>query len=366
MKNKFILIVLLISFSISFSFSTQAQRKTLSVLNIDAQGMSMTPKQMGNLVRIEIEKLDTFEVMDRYDVAYLIEKHDLKIDNCYGKICLVETGQILEADKMLSGSVELYGETIIMTLRIVDVASSTIERTHIREFLNMQKEMQSMVRITLNEMLDRPVEPYLIQRLTKKFDYENALNNPNASKVNLSGPRMGATFFTGNIAEFMSAPEQEGGYDVIPVMFQFGYQFEVQYLNQGNFQALFEFIPLVTGLDQGLVIPSLTIFNGMRDNLRGWELAFGPTFNVVRKADGYYDPDGKWNIASDWDGLTENPYPILNRTDSRGDYTLSTGFVFAVGKTFKSGKLNIPINLYVIPSKEGVRGGISFGYNAKK
>ena len=47
---------------------------------------------MGNLVRMELDKLQKYEVVDRYDVAYLIEKNDLKIDNCFGKICLLEIG----------------------------------------------------------------------------------------------------------------------------------------------------------------------------------------------------------------------------------------------------------------------------------
>ena len=51
--------------------------------------------------------------------------------------------------------------------------------------------------------------------------------------------------------------------------------------------------------------------------------------------------------------------------DSRGDYALNTGFVFAVGRTFKSGKLNIPVNLFFIPSKHGSRAGISVGFNGK-
>src|ERR1044071_10264347 len=60
------------------------------VLNFDAKNVGYDPTQMGNLVRLELEKLDTFDVMDRYDVQYLVDKNELKINNCYGKICLVE------------------------------------------------------------------------------------------------------------------------------------------------------------------------------------------------------------------------------------------------------------------------------------
>jgi hypothetical protein len=52
--------------------------------------------------------------------------------------------------------------------------------------------------------------------------------------------------------------------------------------------------------------------------------------------------------------------------DSRGDAELTGAIVLACGKTVKSGKLNIPINVWgVIPNNDGFRVGISFGYNSK-
>jgi hypothetical protein len=45
--------------------------------------------------------------------------------------------------------------------------------------------------------------------------------------------------------------------------------------------------------------------------------------------------------------------------------TFTTGFLFAAGKTLKSGKLNLPVNLYLVPGKYGVRFGVSMGWNGK-
>ena len=348
-----------------FSFSATAQKANLTVLNIDVQGIEYSPKQMGNLLRIEADKLDTFEVMDRYDVAYMIDKHQLNIDNCYGKICLVETGKIIGADKMLSGSVERYGETIIINLRLIDVATETTEKSQVMEFLNLPHEIQNMLKMTLNEMFSRPNDMDLLMRLTKKFNYESSVTNPNATKTNLSGPRMGYTLYTGNTAEIFKAKQDVGGFDAFPAMFQFGYQLEAQYLNEGNFQALFEFIPMITGLDQSMIIPSLTIMNGLRNNKNGFEFAFGPSIAIAKLTDGYYDNQNLWHQEYEWILGEPNPYPIETRLDSRGDHKITSSFVFGIGRTFKSGKLNIPVNAYVIPSKEGFRYGISFGYNAK-
>lgn len=361
---------------IAAPFLTDAQnksggnRKTVTVLNVDSKGLSLDPAQMGNLARLELDKIDTFEVMDRYDASYLIDKNKLNIANCYGKLCLVEIGSVLKSDKMFSGSVELYGEAIIVTMRLVDVASATVEKTQVKEFLNIPKEVQKMIGITIREMFGRKSDEILLNSLTKPFNYENAINNPYRTRLDLSGPRMGLTVFTGEPATILSAHRSEGGYDAMPAMFQFGYQFEQQYLNEGNFQALFEFIPLISGLDQGMFIPSLTIMNGIRNNQNGWEFAFGPTLSVVRKAD-VYNVDGHWHLESEWKEVDSTntpvpiPYFVERRFDSRGELSLNSGFVFAFGRTFKSGKLNIPVNAYIIPSRNGMRFGASFGFNAK-
>jgi hypothetical protein len=358
------------------SFTMQAQevnikkagnKQTVTVLNIDTKGLNIDPVQLGNMVRIELEKLDTFEVMDRYDVSYVVEKNKLNINNCYGKICLVEVGSLINSNKMFTGSVELLGETVVATFRQIDVKTSTIEKTQVDEYLNLPKELQSMIKISISKMYGKHVDEPLLTYLTKKNTFENSVGNPNRSSVNLSGPRSGFAYFTGATGERLQAPKSEGGFGSYPVMFQFGYQCEVQYLNEGNYQALFEFLPTITGFNQNVFIPSVTIMNGFRNNKHGWEIAFGPTFGLITKANGYFDSNNSWHLESDWkDEVNANPYQIESRIDSRGSYELQAGFIVAVGKTFKSGKLNIPVNIYVVPNKDGIRMGASFGFNAKR
>jgi hypothetical protein len=109
--------------------------------------------------------------------------------------------------------------------------------------------------------------------------------------------------------------------------------------------------------------------NGFRNNKNGWEIAFGPTFGLVSKANGYYDSNNDWHLASEWsdpDSSNPNPNKIEKQIDSRGVAELQAGFIVAIGKTFKSGKLNIPVNFYIVPNKEGLRMGASFGFNAKR
>jgi hypothetical protein len=364
----FLFTILIIVFSNSLF---AGKRETVTVLNIDTHGLNYTPEQLGNLVRLELEKLDTFEVMDRYDVVYLVKKNSLDITDCYGKIGLVEVGKSLNSQKMLSGSVDLYGETIILSLRLVDIKTETIEKSFVKEFLNLPKEIQSMVRVSIREMYGLPNDNILLAQLTKVNNYESMVNTNQTDRLNLSGPRMGAAFFTGPFQRILLDDKENGGFELFPVMYQIGYQFEAMYLNEGNFQALFEFIPMITGIDQGLFLPSITIMNGLRHNLLGLEFAIGPNFSLSRQAEvfvnGKNNDKNSYKLKSDLtlEELQNSNYKYFMKADSRGDYHFSSSFVFAVGKTFKSGKMNFPVNIYFIPKKDGWQMGLSFGFNAK-
>ncbi|MEY5047313.1 MAG: hypothetical protein RLZZ175_672 [Bacteroidota bacterium] len=358
--------ILMLGLSVGCAFASFAQKSKVTVLNVDSKGINLDASQVGNLVRLELDKLDTFEVMDRYDVKYVIDKNKINIDNCYGKLCLVETGKLINADKMFTGSVELYGKTIIVTLKMIDVKKEVVEKTEIIEFLALPEEIQSMLNITVRRMFGQKEDLVLIEKLTKKNNFESAINTPNSYSLKLGGPRMGFVAFTGNQARLLSKSKDNGGYDAFPMMFQFGYQFEKQYLNEGNFQALFEFIPMVTGLDQGQFFPSFSILNGLRSNVSGWEFAFGPTFSFDKKAE-VFEYNGVTYVKDDFSKSPAVSNPVYTtQSDSRGSVRLNSNFIIALGKTFKSGKMNIPVNCFFIPAKDGLKFGVSFGYNARK
>ena len=117
-------------------------RDKVGVLYIDTKGFTLDAVQMGQLTRVELDKLGIYEVLDKYDVEYVAEKEQLKLDNCYGKICLVEVGRKLGADKMLTGSVELISEKIIVSMRLIDVGTQSVEKSQVMEFLNLRPQIQ--------------------------------------------------------------------------------------------------------------------------------------------------------------------------------------------------------------------------------
>ncbi|MFN5920495.1 MAG: hypothetical protein ACK45I_04245, partial [Bacteroidota bacterium] len=162
-----ILLLTLAVCTVQFAFSQTKTRPVVGVLNIETKGLTLDPQQMGNLVRMELEKLDTFSVVDKYDVIALAEKKQLVIAGCYGKSCLVQVGSAIGAQYMLTGSVEQYTQTIVVTLRMIDVEKDMIVKSSVMEFLNLPIEIQQMVSVSVRKMFGYSNAEDLVTKLTK-------------------------------------------------------------------------------------------------------------------------------------------------------------------------------------------------------
>ena len=336
-----------------------AQAKpTIAVLNIDSKGMVQDAEAMGYMVRLELEKTGVYAVMDRYEVADKLSANKEKADACFATSCLVAAGRHLGVSKMLSGNVERFGEKIVITMRLIDVASGTIEKSEATEYLNLP-EIQKMISISVAKIAGLQPDPMLTSVL---LDYNTPIENANTSFTN-NGPRMGFSYTIGDAAKRLQAGKDQGGFGMYPAIFQFGWQQEISYISAGNFQALVEFVPAIGGLESGLLIPSMTVLQGFRVGKMGLEFALGPTFRLVQVADVYNAADGTWRLASD--GNPDNRR-VETLPDSRGDYKFSTSMLFVAGITFHSGYLNMPVNVYFAPRQDANVIGFSFGFNVHK
>ncbi len=340
-----------------------AQSPKLAVISFDANDQAFSASQLTELLRIEISRHNRYEMIDRYEIAESLQSAEINSSSCFSKSCLSAAGEELDVAWVVSGSADKLGEALFIRLRLVNIKTKTIEKEVVREFLFIPEKINTMISISVNELLGLENDQVIINSLSNRESYESAINNPYYQTLNLSGPRMGYTFFTGEAANVLQAPKHEGGYDAHPAFFQMGYQFEKQYLNEGQWQALFEFIPLVSGLDQGYFIPSFTIMNGIRSNKNGLEFAIGPSVNFGTQTK-KYEHEGTWYRPVDRENIDNAP--LEWKADSRGGLRMNTYVVIAAGYSLKSGKLNIPINAFVVPSKDNLRFGFSFGFNARK
>ncbi|GAA4299188.1 hypothetical protein [Nibribacter koreensis] len=138
--------------------------------------------------------------------------------------------------------------------------------------------------------------------------------------IKLGGPRLGFTVIGGRLADRLKDEE-----NINPFLTQFGWQFETRiFTTAKGLTGLAEFVPLVGGLEQGKFLPSLNALVGLRGP-KGFEIGVGPNVSLA-----------------------------------------GAGLVIAVGTNFQSEGINFPVNLAVVPSSDGLRASLLFGFNSRK
>jgi hypothetical protein len=145
---------------------------------------------------------------------------------------------------------------------------------------------------------------------------------PYAHSADLSGPRFGLTLLSDGIVEKLAERQLAV---TRPYVTQFGWQFERQFFTQDSGVTMVtEWVALLGGLEQSMALPSLSWLVGIRTR-DGAEFGIGP--NVT--------PAG-------------------------------TALVFATGMTFRTGAVNVPVNVAVVPSKSGTRVSVLTGFSLRR
>jgi hypothetical protein len=383
MKTNITYLITLFTLGTMHLFAQEA-KPSIAVSNPNVNGLTSKTESVAKMMRLELVKMDKHIVLDEFDMGDILKSNPEFQNNCLGQECLAKLGAALKVDFMASGSVDALGNKIAVTIKIIDVENQKIYKSLVKEFDDQEAELQRMIEITLKEMYGVPVQKEVVDRII----YKNELiTTNNVGKINNSGPRIGYAYLLGSMNEFASRPEAQGGLDIFPAVSMIGYQLEEQYVGTENFSALIEGIFNVSGLEQGQFIPSLTLMNGFRFGKAGWEIAFGPGFSLKKTSFGFFDDAGvfgdkgvyfsekDWNDYQIDQGFTNSVEPSEFNSkynfdnkhgDTRGKTQLNTLFVFAFGRTFRAGALNIPVNVFYSSQKGGGMAGVNVGFNVQK
>ncbi|MCC5917164.1 MAG: hypothetical protein JJU02_07535 [Cryomorphaceae bacterium] len=149
---------------------------------------------------------------------------------------------------------------------------------------------------------------------------------PYIEPLKLDGPRMGVIYSP--LANYDLIYANSSFYSVdnpVPdFLSTIGWQFEWKYFSTMDGSAgLLEVMPMITGMDAGLFIPSLNMITGYRSK-GGFEFGLGPNINPV-----------------------------------------GAGMIFAVGQNFNTEHVNFPVHLAVIKGRESMRMVLTFGFNLR-
>ena len=119
------------------------------------------------------------------------------------------------------------------------------------------------------------------------------------------------------------------------------------------------------------------MLNGFRFGKSGWEFAFGPSFSLSKRSTGFFDTNNNYGLGNNryWresdfnqagfnaNSMSEFGYEFSKNLDKRGDLEFATRWIVGFGRTFQSGALNVPVNLFYSSQKGGGMIGLSVGFN---
>lgn len=353
-------------------------KTTIAVALPNIENIDLSREIVAKLIQIELIKLDSYRVYDEFDIQEAMNAEQRFKKDCYGRNCLVDLGKAAGVNYIVSSSLLSFGGKIVLTMKFIDISSGTIVKNDVREFIDNKNEVQRMLKVMILDMHDKEVHSTLVSKIS--YD-DKPIVKTDVGRINNSGPRVGYAFLNGKLTEFAERPENQGGLDIFPGVSMIGYQLEKQYIGTENFSALGEVLFTVSGLEQGVFIPSVTLMNGLRFGKAGWEIAFGPGFGVSRYSEGFYDSNGLYgergrywterqfrNDIQEFDqsgeAIHELPYETESVLDARGDqWKLTTRWVMAFGRTFRAGALNIPVNVFYSSMKNSGMFGVSVGFN---
>ena len=117
------------------SFSQEEEKYTIAVLDLTANGISLTEAaSLSDYLRGQIARVITsndyvkqtnvtYTIVERGQMDKIFDEFDVQNTGCTDVSCAVKFGKMLNAERIILGSVGLVGSTYTISTRIVDVES---------------------------------------------------------------------------------------------------------------------------------------------------------------------------------------------------------------------------------------------------
>lgn len=132
MKKIYVFLVFIL---LCFSLYSQGDKKRVGVLDFVGKGVSKTEAEIvGELFRGELVNSGMYNVLDRANMDNILSEMEFQQTGCTESECAIQIGKILNMQYMFYGSLMKLGESYIVSVGIVNVETSEIEKTAKEKF----------------------------------------------------------------------------------------------------------------------------------------------------------------------------------------------------------------------------------------
>ena len=125
--QKYFLKLIIIPLALIFLHSFSSAQTTLAILDFEgrniSQGEALT---LTDRFRNEIIKTNKYIVVERGAMEEILEEQGFQQTGCTSNECVVEVGQLLGVQQMISGSIGKVGDIFTVSVRIIDIRTGEI------------------------------------------------------------------------------------------------------------------------------------------------------------------------------------------------------------------------------------------------
>lgn len=121
--------------SVCFSLLYAGEKPNAAVIELEGRGISKDEAlTISDVLRSEIIKSDIFNIIERGKVDEVLKEQGFQQTGCTTSECYVAMGQLIGADKLITGSIGKLGERYIVSVRVLDVATGRILKDETAKF----------------------------------------------------------------------------------------------------------------------------------------------------------------------------------------------------------------------------------------
>ena len=134
---------LIITLLISWSFSETNQKPLVAVMDFQGENLQASDvRAISRRFQSELSNTGMFQLLDRTQMDALLKEQGFQSSGVCDGSCQVEMGQLLGAEKLITGSVSQVGSVYSITANLVDITTGSIERS---ESLDIEGSISSVL-----------------------------------------------------------------------------------------------------------------------------------------------------------------------------------------------------------------------------
>lgn len=162
--------------------ATAAERVPTAFLGFESSGIAASGLDiLSELVRTEIAISPGYTLVDRANLARLMEEQELGLSDLGDPESAVRIGGLLGARKLAAGRIGILGNLYIISLSMIDVATGSVERTQTEEYVGSLEDIRKPVRIAAQRLLG--IEGIEVNR----GEFVNVVTDPPGVNVFVNG-----------------------------------------------------------------------------------------------------------------------------------------------------------------------------------